>query len=43
LAMLSRGYRGEVHLLDDFHARQRDWFALFPALALPALILWFQR
>ncbi len=43
LAMLSRGYRGEVHLLDDFHTRRRDWFALLPALALPVLILWFQR
>lgn len=43
LAMLSRGYRGEVHLLDDFHTRRRDWFALFPALALPVLILWWQR
>ncbi|MBU1237875.1 MAG: cobalt ECF transporter T component CbiQ [Gammaproteobacteria bacterium] len=43
LAMLSRGYRGEVHLLDDFHTRRRDWLALFPALMLPVLILWFQR
>lgn len=25
LAMVARGYRGEVHLLDDFRATARDW------------------
>jgi cobalt/nickel transport system permease protein len=43
LAMVSRGYRGEVHLLDDFRARNRDRLALLFALALPAAILWSQR
>ncbi len=43
LAMVARGYRGEVHLLDDFRARRRDWAALLFALALPAAILWSQR
>ena len=43
LAMVSRGYRGEVHLLHDFRTRRRDWFALFFALTVPALILWFQK
>lgn len=38
LAMIARGYRGEVHLLDDFRMRPRDWiaiagFALVAALA----------
>lgn len=42
LAMLSRGYRGEVHLLDEFRTRPRDWFALSLALALPVLILRLQ-
>jgi cobalt/nickel transport system permease protein len=42
LAMLSRGYRGEVHLLHDFQTRRRDWFALLSVLTVPALILWFQ-
>jgi cobalt/nickel transport system permease protein len=42
LAMLSRGYRGEVHLLHDFKTRRRDWFALLFALSVPVLILWFQ-
>ncbi|MFA5082740.1 MAG: cobalt ECF transporter T component CbiQ [Hydrogenophilaceae bacterium] len=43
LAMISRGYRGEVHLLDDFHIRPRDWLALGIALALPIMIFWSQR
>jgi len=43
LAMVSRGYRGEVHLLHDFHARWRDWCVLLVALSLPAAILWSQR
>jgi cobalt/nickel transport system permease protein len=42
LAMLSRGYRGEVRLLDEFQTRRRDWFALSVALAVPILILWWQ-
>jgi len=43
LAMISRGYRGEVHLLDEFHTRPRDWFALLFALLVPATIPCFQR
>ncbi len=43
LAMISRGYRGEIRLLDDFHTRSRDWFALVFALTVPALILGFRR
>lgn len=42
LAMVSRGYRGEVFTLDEFHARWRDWGVLFVALLLPATILWLQ-
>ncbi|MDD5365573.1 MAG: cobalt ECF transporter T component CbiQ [Gallionellaceae bacterium] len=42
LAMISRGYRGEIHLLDDFRTRPRDWVALTCALALPVLIIWNQ-
>jgi cobalt/nickel transport system permease protein len=43
LAMLSRGFRGEVYLLDDFQTRAIDWFWLagFAALALTAL--WWQH
>lgn len=42
LAMVARGYRGEVHLLDDFRARPRDGVALLLALAAPVLIVWQQ-
>ncbi len=41
-AMISRGYRGEIHLLDEFHTHRRDWLALGAALAIPFLILWYQ-
>jgi cobalt/nickel transport system permease protein len=41
-AMISRGYRGEIHLLDQFHTHRRDWLALGAALAIPILILWYQ-
>jgi len=28
LAMQARGFRGEVHLLDDFAMKRLDWLAL---------------
>ena len=43
LAMISRGYRGEVRLLDDFRTRPLDWVVLAGGLAVPALVLWLQR
>lgn len=43
LAMVARGYRGEVRLLDDFRTRPRDWVALGVALALPVLIVWSRQ
>ena len=43
LAMLSRGYRGEVRLLDEFVWRIRDSVALACALAVPLAILWLER
>lgn len=43
LAMLARGYRGEVHLLHEFRLRPRDGIALLLALACPALIMGLQR
>lgn len=42
LAMVSRGYRGEIHLLDAFRTRPRDWAALAAALLVSILILWIQ-
>lgn len=43
LAMVSRGYRGEVALLHDFRLRPRDGAVLLAALAVPVVILWCQR
>lgn len=43
VAMIARGYRGEVRLVDDFHVRARDGLALLLAAAVPAAILWIQR
>jgi cobalt/nickel transport system permease protein len=41
LAMISRGYRGEVRLIDDFRTKPLDWLALagFAAIAFAALWL----
>jgi cobalt/nickel transport system permease protein len=38
-AMIARGYRGEVHLLDDFRTRPVDWLALVGAFVLAASAL----
>lgn len=40
-AMLSRGFRGEVYLLEDFHTAALDWLmlALFAAAAAAAMYL----
>ena len=43
LAMVSRGYRGEVRLLDDFRTRPLDWMVLLGGMAIPVLVLWVQR
>jgi cobalt ECF transporter T component CbiQ len=40
LAMLSRGFRGEVYTLDDFQMQQRDWVALASFVALAACAFW---
>jgi energy-coupling factor transporter transmembrane protein EcfT len=43
LAMRSRGFRGEVYLLDEFRTGWFDWLmlALFAAVAI--LAFWFAR
>jgi cobalt/nickel transport system permease protein len=43
LAMLARGYTGEVRLIGDFRFRPRDAVAMLAAAALLALLLWSQR
>ncbi len=39
MAMIARGYRGEVRLLHDFRARPVDWAFLSAAVAVPVAIL----
>lgn len=43
LAMIARGYRGEIRLIDDFQFRARDGAALLLAALVPATIFWMQR
>lgn len=43
LAMQSRGYRGEIHLLQDFRARAADWFWLSGFALVAAASLWWGR
>lgn len=43
LAMLSRGFRGEVVLLDEFRLRWRDGFALAVALMVLLMVFWIQQ
>jgi cobalt/nickel transport system permease protein len=42
LAMIARGYRGEVRLLDDFRTRVWDWIALAGLLAVAAIAIGWQ-
>ena len=41
LAMRSRGFRGEIHLLQDFRARATDWCWLAGFSVLAAASLWY--
>lgn len=43
LAMQSRGFRGEVHTLDDFVMQRRDWAATGGFLLIAATAAWFGR
>jgi cobalt/nickel transport system permease protein len=38
LSMRSRGFRGEIRILDDFRARPRDWLALAAFLAVAVTV-----
>ncbi len=42
-AMLARGYRGEVHLLDDLHLTSNDAFHLVSLLGITCLVIWWGR
>jgi len=43
LAMQSRGFRGEVYLLDDFRMKSLDWMALGTCAVLTAGAVWVGR
>lgn len=43
MAMQSRGFSGEVHLLSDFAFKRRDYAGLVAFLSLSATALWFGR
>jgi cobalt/nickel transport system permease protein len=43
MAMIARGYRGEVRLIDDFRFRARDGATFLLAALVPAAIFWMQR
>jgi len=43
LAMLSRGFRGEIYTLDDFQMQMRDWIALAGLMAIAVLAFWLGR
>jgi cobalt/nickel transport system permease protein len=43
LAMRSRGFRGEIYLLQDFRARAADWCWLGGFALLAAASLWWGR
>lgn len=43
LAMQSRGYRGEVYMLDTFRMQRRDWIALVVLLAVACVAGWIGR
>lgn len=43
LAMLSRGFRGEIYTLDDFQMQACDWIALAGLLAIAVSAFWLGR
>lgn len=43
LAMQSRGFRGEVYLLDDFAMKRRDWLAFIIFLLAAIFAFWLGR
>ena len=43
MAMQSRGFRGEVYILEDFQARQLDWIMLAIFLLLAIAAVWLGR
>jgi len=42
-AMLARGFRGEVYMLDDFHTAPLDWMMLSLFAAIAAAAFYYGR
>ena len=42
-AMLARGFRGEVAMLDDFHTAAVDWIVLGLIAAIAAAAIYYGR
>lgn len=43
MAMQSRGFQGESHVLDDFQVRPADWLALLAIALITTAACWFGR
>jgi cobalt/nickel transport system permease protein len=43
MAMLARGFRGEVYLLEDLRMRWNDWLPLGASAAIATAAIWFGR
>jgi len=43
LAMQSRGFRGEVHVMQDFRSRTADWYWLGGFMSIAAAGIWWGR
>jgi energy-coupling factor transporter transmembrane protein EcfT len=43
LAMQSRGFRGEVYLLDDFAMQAADWCWLLSFFSIATAVIWVGR
>ena len=43
LAMQSRGFRGDIRILSDFHMRSWDYFGLAVFLLVGSLSVWIGR
>ena len=43
MAMLARGFRGEVYLLEDLRMRWNDWLPLGVLTTIAAAAIWFGR
>lgn len=43
LAMQSRGFRGEVYVMDEFEMQRRDWLALLVFAVIAGIAFWLGR